>query len=185
MHHADLAVSYLNQFNSHHGWGVEIGLPLTLYPNLSYMLGTADGEVYELNGLWKRNLFPSVGGRYRLFAGNSFYIGLAVHLGMVREKFYADRYYAVDNWGQEVMPVYADYSLLSPFVRTSFETGFMANIGAKGFFSLNLRGGLQVAKSRVSTFGVIKMDRFETREFQTYHGLEALGSAGLSFGVKL
>lgn len=184
LHHGDITLNYLNQFSTHHGYGVELSLPITFGGDLSTELSGTSTK-WDVDGIWRRSVWPALGFRYRFFAGNAFYMGSALQVGLIRERFYADRYYFTETSGYEIMPVFLDYSLMSPFFRLSFETGFIATIGDRMFASFNFRGALEFTKCRVKELGEFELRPNFLQTFESYNGMAALGSVGIGLGVKL
>lgn len=180
--HVALSLGWLKQFSTHHGFGVEVVVPSLLRSNLDTQYLHSTYHTYEMGLIWKRHLLPFLGIRYRLFAGNSFFIGSSLHLGMVHERFFADRDY-YEALG--ISAVYMDYSMLSPFFRLSFETGFVWNMGSRLYGTLQGRVGFQATKSRVDTYGDIDVGPNDRVRFSPYSGVNFVGGATFGIGVKL
>jgi hypothetical protein len=186
--HLVTSIGYLKQFGVNHGLGVEIGVPMMLSANhAKAYTEVIDTVNYDVGLIWKRNFLPTLGLRYRLFVGNSFFIGPKFDFGLLRERFYADRYYHVSTASthEGVNPVYLDYVLKSPFFRASFEMGFVWNMGEKMYGTLQGRVGVQVTKARVSNFGTFSTNSSTVATFEPFHGAALIGGASFGLGIKL
>ncbi|MBK9450123.1 MAG: hypothetical protein IPN95_12095 [Bacteroidetes bacterium] len=124
------ALGWVKQVSAHHGFGVDLVFSklLVANPGGNVQFPQYDRS-YDANLIWTRRPLPSIAGRYRLFIGNSFFIGSNLQFGWIRERFFADRLPNYERYGYPIDPVYMDYSLLTPYFRLSFETGFIWNMG--------------------------------------------------------
>jgi hypothetical protein len=180
-----LTFGWLKQVSTHHGFGVELGLPKLFKNNIATGYYTND-PYYKMGLIWRRNALPFVGMRYRLFAGNSFFIGSSLQLGMLKERFFGDRMYNDDVYAAPVPAFYADYTILNPYMRLNFETGLIWNMGDVLYGTLQGRAGIQSTFSKVKVFGITAVDQSQpVIIFRPYHGMDILGTALFGIGVKL
>lgn len=179
-------LGYLKQATAHHGFGVELGFPYLWKNDLSQSVTFDHDTLYQVGLIWKRQYLPSIAGRYRLFAGNHFFVGTSLALGLLRERFYADRYYNDSHLNADpIMPVYLDYKLLSPYLRLQLETGFIWNMGDRVYASLNGQAGIQFIKSRAPLLGSFVATKGNIHDFESLHGVEAFGGLAIGLGIKL
>lgn len=180
------SLSYLKQVSARHGFGVELNIPFLLQSDRSSSVSFSSSAAYDVGLIWKRGMLPSVGGRYRLFVGNSFFIGAGMQVGLIHERFFADRYYNDENTVYPpISPVYLDYSLLSPYLRLNFETGFVWNMGNLLFGTLVGRVGPQFTHSRAPLLGSFTTSASTPTDFYSVHGANFQGGIALGMGVKL
>ncbi|MBP6640594.1 MAG: hypothetical protein KA293_09885 [Bacteroidia bacterium] len=180
------ALGWVKQVSAHHGFGVDLVFSklLVANPGGNVQFPQYDRS-YDANLIWTRRPLPSIAGRYRLFIGNSFFIGSNLQFGWIRERFFADRLPNYERYGYPIDPVYMDYSLLTPYFRLSFETGFIWNMGEILFGTFQGRIGVQVAKSRIPQFGSFHIDYDDLETFEPYQGTDVMGGIVLGMGVKL
>jgi hypothetical protein len=180
------SVDWMKQVSAHHGFGAEIGLPIFIKSNPGAIYEDVATTDFDAQLLWKRSSLPYLGARYRLFVDNSFFIGTSLQVGLVRERFYADRQYDYrEAYMDEISAVYLDYRINSPFVKWNFETGFIANLGDLLYFTLQGRLGIQSTKPPVVTFGRFSTGYGSVTAFKPYQGTNVIGGALMGLGVKL
>ncbi len=180
------SVDWMKQVSAHHGFGLEIGLPIFLQSNPGAAFDDLTTTAYDAQLLWKRSALPYIGGRYRLFIDNSFFVGTSLQMGLVRETFFADRQYADQpNNINDIPAVYLDYRIKSPFVRLNLETGFILNLDKLLYFTLQGRLGIQTTEPPVLTFGRFGVYDGGLATFKPYQGTNVIGGALMGLGVKL
>jgi hypothetical protein len=180
-----LTIAWLKQVSTHHGFGVELGFPKLFKNSLIADYYTNDPH-YKMGLVWRRNALPFVGVRYRLFAGNSFFIGSSLQLGMLKERFFGDRMYNDEVYTVPVPAFYVDYTLKNPYVRLNFETGLIWNMGDLLYGTLQGRAGIQSTFSKVKEFGTTDVDLSNPDvTFRPYRGVDVLGTGLFGIGVKL
>ncbi len=180
------SLNYLKQLTSHHGLGVELGLPVAIDNPARHV--PIDTFGYDAGLIWKRQYLPYVGFRYRFFASNSFFLGVLANVGLMRERFYADRYFRYSEaYTQEAIPpVYYDYVIKSPFFRATFEMGLLLNLGERMYGTFHGRLGFQYTKAPIQQFGTYSVGyELPTYQFDAYQGLGITGGLNFGLGLKL
>ena len=156
------SLSYIHQFSTHHAWGVDVSVPITLRIDRSLDYATDD---YDLNIIYMRQQTPTIGVRYRLFLGNSPFIGLHLQTGLINDRFRADRL-----WTPNISAAYASYDIWSPHFRLQSEFGLITN--------------RESTFPKIESFGIYDMG-YWTMEPKPAKGVSFIGGATATFGIKI
>jgi hypothetical protein len=179
-----LSANYLNQFRANHGYGIDFSLNGS-FANDYYPNGfEPSNALYEAGVIYTRKYLPSVGLRYRFFAGNTFFLGTSLQLGLIKERFFADR----ENYSSttlQVDPIYVDYNINNPYFRLNFETGLLFSGESRLFATLEFKAGLQSIRSKVESYGTFRLDEKGPKTFAPLTGTSALVGGTFGLGIKL
>ncbi len=182
-----ISVSYLLQKSPTVGFGAELAFPRFSRNDTATFNKSAIEDGYEMGLVWERRQSPSLILRYRMLPSNHFFMGVAMHTGIVSERFFADRYYGIggQSGDQEIPAYYADYDLNSLYLRFHLEGGLLFNLGEKMYMTFRGSGGIQQTFCKVDNFGVARVGNGLIYDFNPISGISGTFQLSWGMGMKL